>query len=348
MTKTNRILIKNIYYMLSYAFQTLRSTNYRELESESFEHIHDLLAEILIKGISQQLKRGLYRVYVPFHEDLPTVRGKINIQDSIQNKLRNRKVLSCEFEDLSLNNRYNQILKTTLSILLKQENVHQERKIAIKRLLMHMGSIDTVNPYNLRRDMFKFHRNNQSYLMLLQICYFVLDGLLLSEEKGKHKLADYFDEQRMSSLFERFVSAYYQKHHPQLFAGAAQVRWAIDDDFSEGLPAMITDVTLKKDEKFLIIDTKFYYRTMQYREKYNSRSIHSANLYQMFAYVKNKSQQTTGSVSGLILYAKTTETITPDYSYMLSGNKIRVETLDLNVEFPEIAMQLDNIALNYF
>lgn len=37
-------------------------------------------------------------------------------------------------------------------------------------------------------------------------------------------------------------------------------------------------------------------------------------------------------------------TIQPDHTYLMSGNKISVKTLDLNCEFPVIAAQLNAIA----
>ena len=69
------------------------------------------------------------------------------------------------------------------------------------------------------------------------------------------------------------------------------------------------------------------------------------------AYVKNKEVQLQGQdhkVSGMLLYAGTDEELQPDNSYQMSGNKISVRTLDLNQEFPEIAKQLDNIAVEHF
>ena len=54
------------------------------------------------------------------------------------------------------------------------------------------------------------------------------------------------------------------------------------------------------------------------------------------------------TVSGMLLYAKTDEERYPDYDYNMSGNKISVKTLDLNVKFNEIRKQLDNIVDNYF
>ena len=64
MTEDKGILIKNVYYMLAYAFQELKQNNYEQIEGEQFEEIHDLFAEILIRAISFQLKQGLCRKYV--------------------------------------------------------------------------------------------------------------------------------------------------------------------------------------------------------------------------------------------------------------------------------------------
>ena len=50
----------------------------------------------------------------------------------------------------------------------------------------------------------------------------------------------------------------------------------------------------------------------------------------------------------MLLYEKTEEAITPDCSYVMSGNKISVKTLDLNKEFKLLAAQLDKIAEEYF
>lgn len=60
MTRDKSILIKNIYYMLSYAFQTLNQSNYEEIAAEKFEDMQNLFAAILAKGIGFQLKQGLY------------------------------------------------------------------------------------------------------------------------------------------------------------------------------------------------------------------------------------------------------------------------------------------------
>ena len=68
------------------------------------------------------------------------------------------------------------------------------------------------------------------------------------------------------------------------------------------------------------------------------------NMYQIFTYVKNSDKNNTGNVSGILLYAKTDETVLPDEKpFNIGGNNFSVKTLDLNTEFSEISNQLDEI-----
>lgn len=340
--------------MLAYAFQVLKQTEYNEVLAEEFENIHDLFASILLIGISKQLKRGIFRDYVSTHDNLSVLRGKLNIYGTIKNKFQHKQLVSCEYDEMSPNNLYNQILKTTAVILQKQTTVSQERRKKLKKIMLFMDEIDIIDPSNIKWNGFKFHRNNQHYKMLLNICYFILDGLLLTTEKGQYKMAAFLDEQHMHRLYEKFVLEYYRYHYPELYPVSSQISWNIDDDYNSSIdvlnvmPIMQTDITLRYGEKILIIDTKYYSRTMQSHHQFNSQTLHSNNLYQIFTYVKNLDSKKTGNVAGMLLYAKTDETITPNYDFQIDGNKYSVKTLDLNISFPNIAKQLDNIVISYF
>ena len=71
--------------MLTYAFQSLRQSNFDKVAAEEFENIHDMFAAILGKGVASQLKQGLYREYILQEEELSVLRGKLNIQGTIRN-----------------------------------------------------------------------------------------------------------------------------------------------------------------------------------------------------------------------------------------------------------------------
>jgi len=73
-----------------------------------------------------------------------------------------------------------------------------------------------------------------------------------------------------------------------------------------------------------------------------------AVLYNGRAYSKAELADVSHKVSGLLLYARTDETIQPNNSYMMSGNKISVRTLDLSCQFSEIVSQSDSIVMEHF
>lgn len=177
----------------------------------------------------------------------------------------------------------------------------------------------------------------------------IAEGMLMTTEKGEQKLASFIDEQQMSRLYEKFILEYYIKEYPALNVSAPQIPWALDDGIGTMLPVMQSDITLAKGEKVLIIDAKYYTHTTQAR--FDAHTVHSGNLYQIFTYVKNKDTQLGDKpheVSGMLLYARTDETIQPDGVYRMGGNKISVKTLDLNCEFKSIASQLNAIAEEHF
>ena len=350
MIKDKSIYIKNIYYMLSYAFQILKQSNYDEVASEQFENAQDLFAAILSKCIGQQLKRGLYKEYVTRHETLSVMRGKLDLPETIQNRIQRKQKLACEFDELSENNLFNQILKTTMHFLLIDGGVDPERKAALKKLLVFFDGIDTLNPVEIPWSRLSYQRNNQNYEMLMNVCYFVLDGMLQTTEKGEYKMTAFSDE-HMARLYEKFILEYYHQHHTYLTeVKAGQVKWDLVGDNSESmirfLPIMQTDIMLRLKEKVLIIDAKYYGRTLQ--KQFDKYTLHSNNVYQIFTYVKNQDKDNTGDVAGILLYAKTDEDITPDVMFNMGGNKIGTKTLDLNKEFSLIAAQLDKIAEDYF
>ena len=341
------IPIKNIYYMLSYAFQLLNEQGYKNLATEAFDNAGDLCAAILIRGISYQLKCGLGREYISETDTISAIRGKIEITESVKNQSMIRSQMVCTYDEFSVNSQLNQIIKSTAMLLLKAD-ISKARKKELRKLMVYFDDVSVVDVRSINWSI-NYNRNNQTYRLLITICYLVVKGLLQSQSDGAVKMMDFLDEQRMCRLYEKFILEYYKKHYPQIRAAASQIDWALDDGLGAMLPTMQSDIMLsyqKGDiDKTLIIDAKYYAHTTQVQ--YDVHTLHSNNLYQIFTYVKNKATKG-GEVSGMLLYAKTDEEIYPNNEYQMSGNHITVRTLDLNCDFAEIATQLDGIVQKHF
>lgn len=349
MTKDKSILINNIYHMLSYAFQTLNQGNYDEVAVESFDEMHDLLAAILAKGIGLQLKQGLYREYINRQEGLAVMRGKINMPGTIKNRLAHERILTCDFDELSENNLFNQILKTTVMLLLRNAKVKAEYKYDLKKKMLFFSNVDLLEPKSIRWSSIRFQRNNQTYRMMISICQLIIEGTLITTDAGDYRLASFVDEQRMCRLYEKFILEYYSRRFSELKVTASQIPWSVDDGITTMLPVMQSDIHLQKGKTVLIIDAKYYGNTTQIQ--YDKHTIHSNNMYQIFTYVKNRDYEfgeEEHKVSGMLLYAKTEEEIQPDNVYQMHGNQITVTTLDLNQKFSIISEQLDSIAKAHF
>ena len=343
------IPIQNVYYMLSYAFQVLSERGYKDIATEQFDNTAELCAAILTKGIAFLLKRGLGKEYIPQVETLSTLRGKVEVTDSVKGRTMLKKQLVCSYDDFSINSYMNRIIKTTAELLLHAD-ISKTRKKELRKLMVYFKDVDELDVHTINWHI-QYNRNNQTYRMLISICWLLVKGLLQTNSDGSTRLMDFLDEQRMCRLYEKFILEYYKREFPLLNASASQIPWALDDGIGDMLPAMQSDITLSNGNDVLIIDAKYYPASGNTQVQYDKHTLHSGNLYQIFTYVKNKDAEfgeTPHKVSGMLLYAKTEEDIQPDNSYRMSGNEISVKTLDLNMEFAAIAEQLNTIVKERF
>lgn len=342
------IRVRNLYHMLAYAFSVLTEQGYRAVATEDFDGAAELCAAILERGVSLQLKRGLGQEYVGRTEARSFLRGKVEVTESVKSQALLRRQMVCSYDQFSVDGAMNRVIKSTLALLLRAD-ITKARKKSLKKLMVFFADVREIDLHTVDWNM-RFDRNNRTYRMLMAVCWLVVKGLLQTQSDGRVRMMDFLDEQRMCRLYEKFILEYYRKEHPQLNASASFIDWALDDGFSDGLPAMRSDVMLTRGGRVLIIDAKYYAHAMQ--QNFDKRTVHSGNLYQIFAYVKNKQAELeragkSAEVSGMLLYAATDQEIQPAFAYCMSGNRIAAMTLDLDQPFGEIRARLDAIAEEY-
>lgn len=366
------IPIENIYYMLSYYFKfdALNNKIKNVNNTQKFETIADLTSQILIRGVNILSKRGFAKEYILYSEALSTLKGKIDISDSIKTMSFNKKRLICLYDNFSINFYLNRIIKTAICELLKfdipkeikERKEELKRKKELRKILHFFNEVETIEIHKINWNI-QYNRNNQIYRILISVCHLFIKGLLISDlPKNKENLfLNTANEKYMSTLYEKFILNYYaSKFKDEIKSTASQIDWAIEfnnnnyNDIKnniEMLPKMQTDIMLtcmdktkiKNKNKILIIDAKYYSKPL--KKQFDKDKIDSNNLYQIFSYVKNKSLENTDyEVSGMLLYAKTNKNnIDINESYNMSGNKIIVRSLDLTCSFNDIAKQLNEI-----
>ena len=349
MAEPSSILIQNIFHMLCYAFKILRQKNYREIATEDFAHVQDMLAAILCRGISQQLKQGLYRSYISVDERSSALRGKVNLYETKKLQTRKMQQFDCSYDEFSPDNELNRILKAACMALIRRPDIAEKQRTGLRQLIPFFSSLSDIDLNAVHWNRLQFHRNNRSYEMLMNICYMIWKSLLPSTVQGSTRFS-LFEEESLPKLYEKFILKYYCQHFPELKPKDKMIQWDVSEETPASmirlLPGMHSDIMLCNGGLTLIIDAKFYrHAVASYMEK---QMLHSANLYQIYTYVKNEDRSKSGNVSGMLLYAKTTEETQPFLSANLGGNQISVRSLDLNRSFSGIAASLDEIAYHSF
>ena len=225
------------------------------MATEQFHNTADLCAAILAKGISSQIKRGLSREYLPYSEPLTTLQGKLDISESIKTQTILKRQMVCTYDCFSVNTEMNRIIKSTVLLLMKA-NIEKSRKKELQSLMMFFSDVDPIDLHTVNWNR-QYNRNNQTYQMLISICWLVCKGLLQTQKDGSTKLMNFFDEQRMCRLYEKFILEYYRKEHQEIIASAAQIPWQLDDGTDDMLPRMQSDITLSSRDSVYLVMTDF-------------------------------------------------------------------------------------------
>lgn len=182
------IAIRNVYVMMAYAFRAIRRTGTDRIVSEPFDHLHDLFAEILVRGVGTQVKRGLHRDYLLRSDALATVRGRIDIARTVATRSTTRGRLVCEFDEYELDTPHNRALKSVIVLLIRHGDVAAPRRDALRRLLPHLDAVTLIAPTSIRWNALTYHRANATYRLLLGACELIVRGLLPTQEAGTTKL----------------------------------------------------------------------------------------------------------------------------------------------------------------
>jgi len=335
--------VKNIYYMLCYSFygERLNEKEEASLGDEAFDNIYNLFSLLLCLILKKQVKKGIYKNYNYYADEVNFIKGKINITETIKTKnIANKKVV-CEYDEYDENCLLNKIIKTTIYYLIRSPEIGSKTKLELKKLLTYFTKVDIVAIKTIKWNQIKFNRNNISYKYVTDLCRLILEGLIISDKKGSNKYKEFLDDNMVSSIYENFIRAYYRKHYPMFNASSRKID--INPTKINNIPTMKTDVTLEYEGRMLIIDAKFYSKILK-EGIFGSKVISNVHLNQIFVYVDSQDPLKNGNIKGMLLYAQTVDEPVIDIFYSMIGHDIFIKTLDMNSSWDSITSKLNNIA----
>jgi len=337
------IPIENIYFLLCYAWNMLDEGEVIDVSSEEMHSAADLLARVLESGTAHLLKRGLDRGYISEEMDTGSIRGKLDVGETVKRNLLMKAQVHCHIDSFSYDVLQNQIVKTTIGQVMRCVNIDRERRDRLVRVYRRMEEVQEIELSLRAFDSVVLHRNNSFYRFLLQVCRLVFQHHLVDQQPGDTRFRDFLrDEVVMRRLFENFVRNFYIKEQTEYRVGSNRFGWqqvVTDPEAAEFLPLMITDTCLTSTDKRIVIDTKYTARVVS-SSQYGKATLRSEHLYQLYAYLRNLDRRDGESLSheGVLLYPKTVEHY--DLRYIIQGFPIRICTIDLNQHWEDIHRDL--------
>ena len=325
------IPIANIYYLLCYAWDVLEEKEtLAEAEALDSTELLDLFACVLVNGTSRLLRRGLDRGHLQCEAEIPGVRGKLLVTQTLRRNLLRNGRTACAWEELEYDTLPNRVLKTTFLTLRDAAKLDNHTRADVHDLLRWLKPVE---PIELRAEHFRrvqLHRNNRIYAFLLHICEFIYEHRLPDERGDNRRFRD-FVRDGLPALFEKFVFNFYQHELPAGWHVAAPIiTWQLvgaNEDAQALIPRMETDVCLRGPDRAIILDTKFYAVALK-TGKYGSAKLPSENLYQLFTYLRQRASESGWEkAEGVLLYPKTTRALNVEFT--THGHRIRALTLNL-------------------
>ncbi|PWA07898.1 hypothetical protein DCC39_15975 [Pueribacillus theae] len=333
MSSTFKVPIRNLFCLLSYVNEIPEFVDHLSDIDEDLI-TYDFLAHRFKQEVQQLLKRGLVRNYVANSEETSYIAGRMMMNESVQLLAERKPVVVCEKDEYSSNILLNQIMKTTLRQLVKNQHIQEKTR---RECFILWEQLPTVYEIPLNKESFtrlKFSRHNAYYKQMIHIALLLHELKLLSHKSGNWSLFTVdLDEGEVNRLFEKFLFHFYQREQETYTVHSERLQWNLQGNRSL-LPTMLTDVSLThryKPEK-VIIDAKFYRHLFQ--RHFDRATFHSHNLYQIFTYVMH--QPAFKRVRGILIYPGNQAGELHEIYSWDERMAIEIVSLDLNASWREI------------
>jgi 5-methylcytosine-specific restriction enzyme subunit McrC len=249
-----KVPLGNLFRMLEYAYR-LKSFEILPglVECNSLEDLYERLAHVLSRKVLDRARKGFHREYVSHQDQLPFLRGRLDLRRSIRAPWEVR--LDCQFQEHTADIEDNQILAWTLSRILRTAACRREEVLgSVRSALRSLQGLATALPVEPRTCTGRsYTRLNDDYRQLHAICRFFLEQSGPTHEHGGDQSLPFLVD--MARLFELFVAEWLRGHLPPGFTVRPQENVPI----AEGLGFAIDLVLYRQDglEAVCVLDTKY-------------------------------------------------------------------------------------------
>jgi 5-methylcytosine-specific restriction enzyme subunit McrC len=320
-----KVGVRHLFHMLATAADLARFQP-PPAELAPDPEIYPFVLATLVRQVEMLLQAGLYQGYEEREDDLPFVRGRINLPAQLRRHgdLRHRHI--CVYAERTPDTAENRIIAATLralpALLAPSETVLIRHARALLRRFAEVTPLSRGQAL-LALERLTLHRLNAAYAPVLGLCRLALHHLSLVEQAGAHPFASFLVE--MPRLFERYLTVRLREHlAPAGLRIVAQRRDYLDEAARVGIRPDVLVYPATGDAPVLVLDAK--YRRLSTLDS----SDLNADLYQISAYMDRYGLQ-----QGVLVYPRFSPTEEAEVRLRGTAKRLKVLTLDLGT--PTIA-----------
>ncbi len=137
----------------------------------------DECANILVEGLTLQVKRGLIKDYVTITSTESAIRGRVDVNASLRDRSVDKRRMVCIYEEYTENCPLNRIVKAGSKLLISCSDISEEHRKCLMDLMDYFACVEDIS---LRRMDWRINygKNGKDYRPMVEACRFAAKELL--------------------------------------------------------------------------------------------------------------------------------------------------------------------------
>jgi len=267
----------HILWWLSYC-RKIKFPNYQTSLGGVKSDFFEVLIYLFSKYTRELLASSIYQQYEEVDRELPFIKGKININEYInENVSRGRwHKVNCTYDSFVIDNEFNQIIKYVTTLLFQVTSLPENKK-NLREILFILDEVSDVIVSAEQCSRIVFNPMFGEFETVRDYCHLFLSNSVSFDYKNELKLFAFLLP--MEYIFEDFIYGFIDRELPFISVRSQRSDTYLDEGKIFNLKP---DLWLKTSHRSLIVDTK--YKIVYDDLKDTKKGISQSDLYQMLAY----------------------------------------------------------------
>lgn len=324
---------KEIFLKMLRSLKDFLGKNFKNADLKiSKMNLYEIFISMYLNDVRVLVKNGLKSTYVVKEDNIKFYKGKLQVSQHIKMNLVHKERFYMVYDEFLVDRAENKLVKATLLKLQKLTSSSQNSK-EIRQLLIAFELVETSTNYEKDFSKVSIDKNTKDYANLMKWSKVFLLNKSFTSFSGKvSSRAILFP---MEKVFESYIAQQVRKKFlPDNWEVSIQdngYHLFVEKNASNSRPifSLKPDIVLKKENKIVILDTKWKRLISESRKNYG---ISSADMYQMYAYAKKYEEN--GIIPEVyVIYPKTDVMKESKYFESNDGVKVNIFFIDLvNIE----------------